>query len=158
MTSRNQIFSLCHSQQYEEALSHAIQWTETEPENALAWSVRTFAHEGLGQYKDAFASINRAIDLASHDPANFLRRGQLAFAQNQLNESASDFERAAALAEKSGHAYKDSSVLSHAVVLTKLGRAQEAKERAALCPDDARCWVGEPIHAAQFKAALGMVH
>lgn len=158
MTSRNQIFALCHSQQYEEALSHAIQWTEIEPENALAWSVRTFAHQGLGQYKDAFKSIDRAIDLANHDPASFLQRGQLAFAQNQLNESASDFERAAMLAEKSGHAYKDPSVLSHAFVLAKLGRDQEAKERAALCPDDTRCWVGGPIHAAQFKAELGVVH
>ncbi|MDR3532636.1 MAG: tetratricopeptide repeat protein [Rhodopila sp.] len=60
---------LCARARYDEALEALVTVLDQAPDNPLLWRVQSGALEALGRLSEAFAAAERAVELASGDPA-----------------------------------------------------------------------------------------
>lgn len=87
-------YELAVSGQLKEALSKIVPYTDENPDHFMAWYVRGFCHEGVGQYPEASGAFTVCTTLWPDFPWSYFNRGVARLRQGKMMLAEADFTRA----------------------------------------------------------------
>ncbi len=107
-----------------EAIPQLRSVVEQQPDHARAWYNLAVAHQALGHLRDARATWSRVLELMPENPDAYAHRGEVLLDLRAWEKAAADFETSLRLDSASLDV-----TMNLALALTKLGQADEARDR-----------------------------